>query len=189
MKQFKVTENSKAYWRVTFDNPPLNLLNPETIRELQQLIDRIEAENELRVVVFDSANPEFYFARYDLSRAAETPTNPGPTGYPAWIDFILRIARSSVITIASIRGRTRNWRLPLTCGLPAESGQFSANPRWPGAFFPAAAQTSDCRCSWEGPARLRSLSEVMISMLRPPSAMAGSIGVYRTASLMGSSIT
>jgi enoyl-CoA hydratase/carnithine racemase len=107
MKQFKVTENSKAYWRVTFDNPPLNLLNPETIRELQQLIDRIEAENELRVVVFDSANPEFYFARYDLSRAAETPTNPGPTGYPAWIDFILRIARSSVITIASIRGRTR----------------------------------------------------------------------------------
>jgi len=107
LKQFIITENSKAYWRITFGNPPLNLINPETVRELKQLMELIEAQKDLRVVVFDSANPEFYFARYDLSRAAETPTEPGPTGFPAWIDFVLRIAQSPVISIALIRGRTR----------------------------------------------------------------------------------
>jgi len=107
LKQFAITEISKAYWRISFDNPPLNLINPETLGELRQLIERIEGQTELRVVVFDSVNPEFYFARYDLSRAAETPTEPGPTGFPAWIDFVLRIAQSPVISIASIRGRTR----------------------------------------------------------------------------------
>jgi enoyl-CoA hydratase/carnithine racemase len=107
LKQFVVTEISAAYWRITFDNPPLNLLNPETILELKQLMDLIEAKKELRVVVFDSADPGFYFARYDLSRAAETPVEIGPTGFPAWIDILLRLAQSPVVSIASIRGRTR----------------------------------------------------------------------------------
>src|SRR6266404_9708699 len=107
LKQFAITENSAAYWRITFGNPPLNLLNPETILELKHLMELIEVQKDLRVLVFDSANPEFYFARYDLSRAAETPVEPGPTGFPAWIDIILRLAQSPVVSIGSIRGRTR----------------------------------------------------------------------------------
>jgi enoyl-CoA hydratase/carnithine racemase len=107
LKQFAITKRSEAYWRITFNNPPLNLLNPETIRELKHLMELVEAQSDLRVAVFDSANPDFYFARYDLARAAETPTEPGPTGFPAWIDFLLRIAQTPVISIASIRGRTR----------------------------------------------------------------------------------
>src|SRR5258705_8323411 len=107
LKQFVITKNAKAYWKLRFVNPPLNLINPETVRELKVLMELIEAQKDLRVVVFDSANPEFYFARYDLARAAETPTEPGPTGFPAWIDFVLRIAQSPVISIALIRGRTR----------------------------------------------------------------------------------
>src|SRR5258708_33715570 len=100
-------EPPKPYGRSACGTPPLNLINPETVGELKVLMELIEAQKELRVVVFDSANPEFYFARYDLARAAETPTEPGPTGFPAWIDFVLRIAQSPVISIASIRGRTR----------------------------------------------------------------------------------
>src|SRR5258708_33028232 len=106
-KKFVITKTSKAYSRITFGNPPLNLINPETVRELKVLMELIEAQKDLRVVVFDSAHPEFYFARYDLARAAETPTEPGPTGFPAWIDFVIRIAQSPVISIALIRGRTR----------------------------------------------------------------------------------
>src|ERR1700733_2370716 len=104
LKQFVVTKISAAYWRITFDNPPLNLLNPETILELNQLMDLIESRKELRVIVFDSADPGFYFARYDLSRAAETPVETGPTSFPAWIDIVLRLAQSPVVSIASIRG-------------------------------------------------------------------------------------
>ena len=107
LTQFTITEQSAAYWRVTFNNPPFNLVNPETILELQDIVGRIEAAPELAVVVFDSAHPDFYFARYDLSRAAETPIAPGPTGLPAWIDLTTRLQQSSVISIASVRGRAR----------------------------------------------------------------------------------
>lgn len=188
LKQFVITENSKAYWRITFGNPPLNLINPETVRELKVLMELIEAEKDLRVVVFDSANPEFYFARYDLSRAAETPTEPGPTGFPAWIDFILRIAQSPVISIASIRGRTRGGGSELVLSFDmrfaSKERAIFGQPEVAGGSCLAVGRTNDCRNLWEGPARSRSSSGVMISMPRPPSAMAGSIGAFRTASWM-----
>ena len=98
---------STGYWRVTFSNPPLNLLDPETILELQRLMALMEAEGALRVVVFDSAHPDFFLSRYDVSRAAETPVSPGPTGLPAFIDFTTRLAQSPVVSIALVRGRTR----------------------------------------------------------------------------------
>jgi enoyl-CoA hydratase/carnithine racemase len=107
LKQFAITEISSAYWRVTFDNPPLNLIGPETILELRHLLELIDGREDLRVIVFESASPDFYFARYDLSRAGETPVEPGPTGFPMWVDIILRLARSPVVSIGSIRGRTR----------------------------------------------------------------------------------
>jgi enoyl-CoA hydratase/carnithine racemase len=53
--------------RVTFDNPPLNLVTPEMIRELTELLDRIRADGSLRVVLFESANPEFFIGHADLN--------------------------------------------------------------------------------------------------------------------------
>jgi enoyl-CoA hydratase/carnithine racemase len=105
--QFTITEVLPAYWRVTFSNPPVNLEDPDTIRELQGLVGRIEADGALRVVVLDSAHPDFFVNHYDVSRAAETPVEPGPTGLPAFIDTTTRLTNSPVVTIASIRGRTR----------------------------------------------------------------------------------
>jgi enoyl-CoA hydratase/carnithine racemase len=60
VKKLRITRHSPTYWRVTFDNPPLNLIDPEVLHELQDLINQFEAANELKVVVFDSANPDFY---------------------------------------------------------------------------------------------------------------------------------
>jgi enoyl-CoA hydratase/carnithine racemase len=40
---------------MTFDNPPLNLLDPDTIRELLTLMSLIESDHALEVVVFASA--------------------------------------------------------------------------------------------------------------------------------------
>ena len=64
--QFNVTKILPAYWRITFTNPPLNLVNPETILELQEIVGRIESAEELGVAVFDSEHPDFFMARYDL---------------------------------------------------------------------------------------------------------------------------
>lgn len=53
--------------RVTFDNPPLNLVTPQMIRELAELLDRIRGDDSLRVVVFQSANPDFFIGHADLN--------------------------------------------------------------------------------------------------------------------------
>ena len=80
-KKLRVTLHSPAYWRVTFDNPPLNLIDPEILHELQDLINQFEAANELKVVVFDSANPDYYIAHVDILRGGgRGPTDVGPTG-------------------------------------------------------------------------------------------------------------
>jgi hypothetical protein len=62
------------------------------------LIEQMEADNAPNVVVSESADPEFFIAHYDMSRAAETPVTPGPNGLPPWVDFTTRMAACSVIT-------------------------------------------------------------------------------------------
>ena len=106
-QQFSIDMRTEGYWRITFNNPPINLINPETIRELSSIVDALAASEKVNVVVFDSANPEFFMARYDLARAAETPITPGQTGLPMWVDLTTRLSRLSAISIACIRGRTR----------------------------------------------------------------------------------
>src|SRR5437762_471499 len=102
-----VQQRSAGYWRVTFDNPPINLFDPEMMSGLQALVDRLESDDEVKVVVFDSADPDFFIAHYDLVRAAEASTEPGPTGQPPWIDLATRLERAPFVTVASIRGRAR----------------------------------------------------------------------------------
>jgi enoyl-CoA hydratase/carnithine racemase len=107
LTQLTVVEVSPAYWRLTFTNPPTNLQDPDTILEFQELVTRMEGDDDLRVVVLESGDPEFFINHYDVRRAAETPVAPGPTGLPTWIDTTTRLAATSVVTIAKIRGRNR----------------------------------------------------------------------------------
>src|SRR5271154_1143063 len=107
LSQFAISEVAPAYWRGSFSNPPINLQDPDTILELQELVGRIETDDALRVVVLESADPDFFINHYDVSRAAETPVAPGPTGLPTFIDTTVRLATTPVVTIAKIRGRNR----------------------------------------------------------------------------------
>lgn len=104
LTQFTITVPHPGYWRVTFDNPPINLMNAATAAELQEIVTVVENTDGLRVVVFDSANPDFYFARYDLSGGG-LPTTPGPTGLPPFLDLTVRLSQAPVISIAEIAGR------------------------------------------------------------------------------------
>jgi enoyl-CoA hydratase/carnithine racemase len=100
---------SPAYWRVTFAHPPINTITATTISELSELIALIERDVRLNVVVFDSANPDFFLAHYDTEgdprRTSALP--PGPTGMFPWLDLTVRLSRAPVVSIASIRGRAR----------------------------------------------------------------------------------
>jgi len=92
---------------VTFDNPPINVMGPQTVREFQELIDAIEADEQLRVVVFDSAVEGYFLNHSDFTARLEDLTSmpPGPTGLPPWPDFLVRLTRAPVASIALIRGR------------------------------------------------------------------------------------
>jgi enoyl-CoA hydratase/carnithine racemase len=111
---FSVKVESDRLWRVTFSNPPINLVTPEMLVELPELIDQMEAASELRVVVFESANPDYFLNHYDTSRVAETPTSLGVTGYPLVIDTSTRLSHLPVASIAKIRGRVRGIGSELT---------------------------------------------------------------------------
>ncbi|MEH7453720.1 enoyl-CoA hydratase/isomerase family protein [Gottfriedia acidiceleris] len=97
--QFTVNRKTPSYWRITFHNPPINLINPDSMFELMTLMDQIETDPHLKVVVFDSADPEYFIAHVDITRAGEK--------YPPVIDFSARLSRASVVSIAEIRGRAR----------------------------------------------------------------------------------
>jgi enoyl-CoA hydratase/carnithine racemase len=107
--QFSVEEISESYWRVTFENGPLNMLDADSIDELAALIGRIETAPALTVVVFDSANPDYFMAHWDgtadKARVAAMP--PGPTGLHPYLDNFVRLSKVPAATISSIRGRVR----------------------------------------------------------------------------------
>jgi enoyl-CoA hydratase/carnithine racemase len=102
-----ITKRSAAYWRVTLDNPPLNLIGPVEVRELAAAIQEIEADPKVQVVVFDSAVPGYFSAHYDLFAPLTDTTGmpPGPTGMHPVPDLMARLSRLPIVTIASVRGR------------------------------------------------------------------------------------
>src|SRR6266576_439592 len=63
----RVIEETPAYWRVVFDYPPFNIVDASIFEALQDLLAGMNASPSLRVVVFESANPEFYLAHFDLT--------------------------------------------------------------------------------------------------------------------------
>ncbi|HEV3282158.1 MAG TPA: hypothetical protein VG032_11215 [Acidimicrobiales bacterium] len=85
MPGFTVNRLQLASWTVTFDNPPVNLVDPEMILDLQALVDQLEHDPVVAVVVFKSAHGDHFLRPYDMSRVADTPTAPGPTGMQASI--------------------------------------------------------------------------------------------------------
>ncbi len=105
--QIRVSRSSPACWRITFDNPPLNVMGPQFIREFRDIIDAIETDEQIKVVVFDSAVDGFFLNHSDFQAKLEDLTSlpQGPTGLEAWPDILVRLTRAPVVSIALVRGR------------------------------------------------------------------------------------
>jgi enoyl-CoA hydratase/carnithine racemase len=103
-----LTVESPTFWRVTFDNPPINVIGLQMMEDLKVLLTELERNDMVNVVVFDSADSDFYIAHYDVgvdNEAAEA--LPSPTGYSAWVDITVRMSKLHAVTIAAIGGITR----------------------------------------------------------------------------------
>jgi enoyl-CoA hydratase/carnithine racemase len=106
-KQILLTRRSPAYWRVTINHPPLNIFGPDTIPQLNEAITAIETDENVKVVVFDSAVEGFFLTHYDfLAKVEDTTSLPtGPLGLQPLPDMLVRLSRAPVASIALIRGR------------------------------------------------------------------------------------
>jgi enoyl-CoA hydratase/carnithine racemase len=106
--QLRVTAHSPTLWEVTFDNPPVNVIGPDMMRDLKDLLTELESNDTVNAVVFDSADPDFFLAHYDLGADPEVAEAlPSPTGYAAWVDVTVRISKLAAVTISAIRGIAR----------------------------------------------------------------------------------
>jgi enoyl-CoA hydratase/carnithine racemase len=117
----RLEQRSPEYWRVTFDHPPLNIFGPEMLPQVNEIITAIVTDEQVKVVVFDSAVENFFLIHLDfladLDELAHLPS--GPTGLHPWPEMLVRLSRSSVVSIASIRGRATGMgsELALACDM------------------------------------------------------------------------
>jgi enoyl-CoA hydratase/carnithine racemase len=70
--QIRLTRRSPAYWRVTIDNPPINVMGPEMVQQFQEVINALEADEHVRVVVFDSAVDDYFLNHSDFLASSRT---------------------------------------------------------------------------------------------------------------------
>jgi enoyl-CoA hydratase/carnithine racemase len=104
----RVIEETAAYWRVRFEYPPFNIVDATIFEGLQDLLIRMDASPSLRVLVFESASPEFYLAHFDLTgKTGNITTAVGASGLPILLDTFVRLTTSPVVSIAKIRGCVR----------------------------------------------------------------------------------
>jgi enoyl-CoA hydratase/carnithine racemase len=107
VQEIRLERRLSSYWRVTFAIPPVNIFGPKELPQLNKIITAIEKDEQVKVVVFDSAIDGFFLTHYDFLAPLEESTKipPGPTGLQALPDMLVRLSRAPVVSIASIRGR------------------------------------------------------------------------------------
>ncbi len=132
--QLRITKRSPAYWRVTIDNPPVNVMGPEMVTQFQDVINALEGDEQVRVVVFDSAVPDYFLNHSDFLAKIEDLTSlpAGTTGLPPWPDFLVRLTRLPVASIALIRGRAtgNGSEITLACDMSFASLEKTIISQW-----------------------------------------------------------
>ncbi len=93
---------------VTINNPPINIITPALYQELVGLVAELKDDDSLTVIVFKSADPDFFIAHYDVSNILKFPTEGDAERNLELSDFHTmceRVRTMSKVTIAQIEGR------------------------------------------------------------------------------------
>jgi enoyl-CoA hydratase/carnithine racemase len=102
--------------------------------EFREIVAALEADEELKVVVFDSAVDGFFLNHSDFLAKLEDLTNipQGPTGLEAWPDLFVRLTRAPFVSIALIRGRAtgNGSELTLACDMSFVSREKAVLSQW-----------------------------------------------------------
>jgi enoyl-CoA hydratase/carnithine racemase len=132
--QVRLNRVSASYWRVIMNNPPLNLMGPAFVLQFREIMEAIESDEQLKVVVFESAVEGFFLNHSDFDAKLEelTAISQGPTGLEAWPDILVRLQRVPVVSIALIRGRAtgNGSELTLACDMSFASREKTRLSQW-----------------------------------------------------------
>lgn len=119
--QVRLNRVTPSHCRVVLDNPPLNLMGPEFVSQIREIVTALENDDRVKVVVFESAVDGFFLNHSDfLANFEELTSIPqGPTGLEAWPDVLVRLTRAPFVSIALIRGRAtgNGSELALACDM------------------------------------------------------------------------
>ena len=98
--------------RVVIDNPPVNVLDSALAADLVGLLDSVRHDPDVRVIVFDSAAPEFFIAHVDMSlidqpTAFDDLARSLPDADNPFQALVLRLRQQPQLTIVKLRGKAR----------------------------------------------------------------------------------
>ncbi|HJP40448.1 MAG TPA: enoyl-CoA hydratase/isomerase family protein [Dehalococcoidia bacterium] len=102
------TRLDNGVFYATFDNPPVNIITQDLFRELLSLTGELERDDDVRVVVFESANPEFFLAHFDVELLIAAPADRKPSRQTTLGPYHVMCERVRLMpkaTIAKIAGR------------------------------------------------------------------------------------
>jgi len=69
-RTLRVAASDKGVLGVVMD-APMNLIGPELVREPVGLLGALESDQETRVVVLESGDPDYFVPHVDLTKVAE----------------------------------------------------------------------------------------------------------------------
>ena len=125
MTRLSVDKQVPGYWRVTINHPPINTADDLMYDEIFDLVQAIDVEPDLKVVTFESANPDYFLAHYGIGESESR------FGVPRWRDAAIQLAHSKVLSVAVIRGRARGHSARSAMARPRSSsnGLATLSPR------------------------------------------------------------
>ncbi len=121
-RTLRVAPSDEGVLGVVIDAPPMNLIGPELVHDLVSLIGELDSGQDVRVVVLESADREYFVPHVDLTKVAEYTAEAAKAGGPddaslgmLWHKF----SELPVVTIAKLRGRARGAgsELALACDM------------------------------------------------------------------------
>jgi enoyl-CoA hydratase/carnithine racemase len=111
LRTLKVTQTGSVL-TVAIDNPPVNTLSAQVMQDLRTLLDGIREDSSVRVIVFESANPEYFIAHVDMNIGSDMEllgelAQKAPAGSNVFQSIGELLRRQPQVTIVKLAGIAR----------------------------------------------------------------------------------